>query len=37
MKKLLASIIAVGGLYVAQFCSMGCILLIMDEPEFFID
>lgn len=37
MKKLLASIIAVGGLYIAQFCSMGCLLVVIDEPEFFID
>lgn len=37
LKKLLATILAVGSLYVAQFCSMGCVLVVIDEPEFYID
>lgn len=37
LKKLFATVLAVGSLYVAQFCSMGCVLVVIDEPEFYID
>lgn len=37
MKKLFATILAIGGLAISGTCSMGCVLLIIDEPEFFME